>query len=221
MQGPNAAFRTALLAVLRWRYALLCAWLLYWSGRKLVQGSDWPLLNLGVELLFKGRDPRYEGPGWLHVFATEPALHMGPLSLVGAAAFRVLYPGTGAVGAAVFMCALGPLVVLLVERATLRARGLRDALDDPLLALVTLVSGAAFLVAWADVAWAFGRLDEVLVICGGAATLWLLVNDNPLLAGAAVGLSIGAKPWGVFLLPSTVSRSSSRTHRPKESREWQ
>ena len=99
------------------------------------------------------------------------------------------------------MTALGPLVVLLAERAALRARGLRNALDEPRLALVTLLSGAAFLFAWADLTFYWGRLDEVLAICGAAAALWFVVNRNPLLAGAAIGLAIGSKAWGILLLP--------------------
>ena len=162
---------------------------------------DWATLNFGVQLLFKGEDPRADGPGGLHVFATEPRLHVGPLSLVGAAAFRLVFPGSGNVGAALFMTALGPLVVLLAERAALRARGLRNALDEPRLALVTLISGAAFMFAWADLTFYWGRLDEVLAICGAAAALWFVVNRNPLLAGAAIGLAIGSKAWGILLLP--------------------
>lgn len=174
---------------------------MFCAGRELYQGADWPWFNLGTQLLFKGEDPRIDGPGGLHVFATEPRLHMGPLSLVGAAVFRTLYPGDGRIGAALFMCALGPVVILIAERAALRARGLRNALDEPMIALVTLVSGGAFLFAWTEVTWAYGRLDEFMVICGGALALWFAVNRHPLLAGATVGLSIGAKSWGVFLLP--------------------
>ena len=126
---------------------------------------------------------------------------MGPVSLFGAAAFNVLFPGNGRVGAVLFMTALGPLVVLLAERAALRARGLRSALDEPWLALVTLLSGAAFLFAWADLTFFWGRLDEVMAICGAAVALWFVVNRNPLLAGAAIGLAIGSKAWGILLLP--------------------
>ena len=201
MPGPSPPLSPVPLALLRWRYALLLAWLLYCAGRKIDIGVDWATLNLGVQLLFKGEDPRIDGPGGLHVFATDPRLHMGPLSLVAAAAFRLVFPGSGNVGAALFMTSLGPLVVLLAERAALRARGLRTALDEPRLALVTLLSGAAFLFAWADLTFYWGRLDEVMAICGAGAALWFVVNRNPLLAGAAIGLAIGSKAWGILLLP--------------------
>lgn len=195
-----------LLAILRWRYVFLCAWLLYCAGllagRKGGIGADWAQLNFGVHLLFTGEDPRTNGPGGgLHVFATAPTLHMGPLSLVGAAAFTFLFPDSGRVAAALFMIALGPLVLLLVERTAVRARGLRSALDEPRVALVTLLSGAAFLFAWADLGFSWGRLDEVLAISAAAAALWFVVNRNPLLAGTAVGLAIGSKSWGVLVLP--------------------
>lgn len=213
MRSVSERLRPAFFQVLRWRYVLLFAWLLVAAGRKPFEGLDWSWLNYGSELLFGGDfscppdspscapTPIADGPGGLHTFATEPRLHMGPLSLVAAAIVKTVYPGDGRLGAMLFMCTLGPAVIFVVERAAVRARGLRDAMEEPLLALTTLVSGAAFLFMWADVTWSWGRLDEFLVICAAAAAIWLAVNGNPLLAGIAVGLGIGAKSWGVFLIP--------------------
>lgn len=193
--------RPALFQLLRWRYALLWAWVVFAAGRKPFLGIDWDWFKVGTDLLFRGSHPSADGPGGLHVYATEPFLHMGPPSLVAAEAVRGIYPGDGRIGAVLLMCALGPVVVLVAERAAVRARGLRDALDEPLLAVVTLVSGAAFLYFWVEATWAWGRIDEFMAIGGAAAALWFIVHRNPILAGVAVGLSIGAKSWAVFLLP--------------------
>lgn len=187
--------------LLRLRYALLTAWLVIAAARKPFGAIDWGWFIDGTDLLFRGDYANADGPGGLHAYATEPALHMGPLSLLAAGAFRFLYPGDTKIGAAVLLSALGPLVVLVAERAAVRARGLRSALDEPRLAVVTLVSGAAFLYGWADVAWLWGRIDEVMAICGAVAALWFVVNANPLLAGAAIGVALGSKSWALFLLP--------------------
>jgi hypothetical protein len=99
------------------------------------------------------------------------------------------------------MTLAGPPLVWLVERAAIRSRGLRDALEEPMLALVTLVSGAVFLVTWFAAAWYWAHPDEVLAVAASAVVVWAVAARRPLVAGAAAGLAIGAKSWTVVLLP--------------------
>lgn len=201
-----------LLGLLRWRFAVLWVWLIYLVGRRPTdQGIDWDWFTYGVGLLFRGEyqdvptfyppTPDPDGTGGLYTYATEPRLHMGPLSLLAAGALIGLYPGDGLIGAALLMSALGPALVFAAERAAVRVRGLRRALDEPLLMTVTLLSGATFLFFWVDTAWSWGHLDEVLVISAAAGGLWFVGSGIPVGTGVAVGLAIGAKSSGVFLLP--------------------
>lgn len=167
----------------------------------LVQGGDWFYFVYGSDLLV-GRHPQgMRAPGGLHLFANYHELHMGPFSLLVAGAFRVLSPGDGRLLAMAVLCALGPACVYLVERAAVTSRGLRDAFDQPLLPLATLVSGLVFCLAWVEVAGPAAHLDDVLVLAAAAVVVWAVATGRPLVAGAAVGLGVGSKSWAVLLFP--------------------
>jgi hypothetical protein len=208
--------------VLRHRYPILCAWLVFCVGRQVAQGIDWGWFTLGSSLLF-GREPppgfpRYLGPppegaGGLHTYATEPDLHMGPVSLVAAAFFRFLFPHEGRIAAMVAAAALGPLLIFLVERTAVELRGLRDPFERPLLPLTTLIGGGAFLLAWTQAAWTWAHLDEVLVVAAAAVAVWCVATGRAALAGITVGLAIGAKSWAILLLPLLAAFPWQRTLR--------
>jgi hypothetical protein len=120
--------------------------------------------------------------------------------MVVATCFRLLFADSR-FAAALTMAALGPVLVLVAERAAVRARGLREAIDEPLLALVTLVSGAAFLRGWILTSWVFLHIEEGLVIVAAIVAVWCVTARRAVGTAAAVGLSIGAKASGVLLLP--------------------
>jgi hypothetical protein len=194
-------FSRALTTLLRFRHPLLWLWLGFMLARNGPgRGIDWSAFFYGSQLLFGEHADGFTEPGGLHVFANYPWLHMGPVGLLVAAFFRLTF-ADGRFAAMLAMAALGPVLILVVERAAARARGLRDALDEPLLAFVTLVSGAAFLRGWVNASWTYIHLEEGLVIAGTAVTVWCVVTRRATLAGAAVGLSIASKLSGVLLFP--------------------
>jgi hypothetical protein len=164
-------------------------------------GGDWRYFVYGSDLLVGRHGPGAPHPGGLHLFANYPELHMGPLSLLLAGLFRAISPGDGRVAAIAAMCALGPVVVLLVERGAVSARGLRSALDDPLLAVAALAGGVLFCLAWIEVAGPVAHLDDVLVLLAAAVAAWSVATRRPFVAALAIGLAIGSKSWGVLLLP--------------------
>jgi hypothetical protein len=174
--------------LLRWRWLLLLAWAAYlfprgWSPLS----GDWHYFVSGADLL--------TGADGLHVFARHPELHMGPLSLVATWALRL--PGGSGLGPAiVLMWALGLGSLLLLERAAVALRG-----DDPLVRLTTLLGGLLFLKAWLLAGGAIGHIDDVLAMAGTALAVWAVATRRPWLAGAAVGLAVAAKPWGIIVLP--------------------
>jgi len=185
----------------RSRYLVLWAATLYWFVPRIgIRGGDWHFFADANDLLL-GRHPRgFDAPGGLHLFANYPEMHMGPLSVLLAGLFR-LAPGDGSAAAVTIMCALAPVLVLIVERAAVASRSLRSALDHELLPLATLVGGLVFVRAWFDVAGPIAHLDDVMVLTAAAVVVWAVANERPWLAGAAVGLAIGGKSWAVVLLP--------------------
>lgn len=194
-------FLRELKTLLRFRHPFLWLWLGFMLARSGPdRGLDWPFFDAGSRLLFGEHPGRLTDPGGLHVFANYPWLHTGPLGLLVAAFFRVAFPN-GRFAAMLAMAALGPVLIVIIERAAVRVRGLRDAVDEPLLALVTLVSGAAFLRGWVNTSWAYAHIEEGLVIAATAVAVWCVVARRATLAGAAVGLSIASKLSGVLLFP--------------------
>lgn len=194
-------FPGALTTLLRFRHPLLWLWLGFMLARNGPdRGVDWTSLSFGSRLLFGDHPPAYTEPGGLHVYASYPWLHIGPLGLLVTAFFRTVF-SDGRFAAMLVMAALGPALVFVVERAATRARGQATAMDEPLLAVVTLVSGAAFLRGWVNATWVYAHIDESLLIAGTAATVWCVATRRATAAGAAVGLSIASKLSGVLLLP--------------------
>lgn len=185
------------MALLQARHLVLWAYAAYlFADRAFVRAGDWHYFVQASDLLF-GRHARgFTAPGGLHLFASYPELHMGPLSVVIAGLFR-LFPGDGRLAAQVAMCALGPLIVLLLERAAVAVRGGRDHLTS----LTTLLGGLIFLRAWIEVAGPIAHLDDVLVLAAAAVAVHAVATRRPYVAATAVGLAIAGKTWGVLLLP--------------------
>ncbi len=211
--GSSSPLLRALAPALHRRHLVLWLWSAYWfSQRAFVRGGDWHYFRESSDLLF-GRHPRgMTLPGGLHLFANYPEQHMGPLSVVLAGGFRLL-PGDGRVPAGIFMCALGPLAVLLLERAAVAARGLRHAEEDDLLPFASLAGGLVFLRARVDVAGPVAHLDDVIVLAAAAVLVWAAATGRHRLAGAAVGIAIAGKSWGVLLLPLLACFGSGRALR--------
>lgn len=197
--------RSALLRafgpILRRRHLILWAWASYWfAQRAFLSGGDWHYFVEGSKLLVGLNPTGFAEPGGLHLFANYPELHMGPLSIVLAGLFA-LGPGDGRIAAEAGMLALGPVIVLLLERAAVAARGLRSAVDDDLLPFATLTGGLILIRAWVEVAGPVAHLDDVLVIAAATVAVWCGATRHPLLAGAAFGLAVAGKTSGILLLP--------------------
>ncbi len=181
----------------RARHLILWAYVAYlFADRAFLRGGDWHYFVQASDLLV-GRHARgLDAPGGLHLFAAYPELHMGPLSVVLAGLFR-LFPGDGRLAAEVFMCALGPAIVLLLERAAVAVRGAVDRTT----AMTTLAGGLLFLHVWIEAAGPVAHLDDVIVLAAAAVAVFAVATRRPYLAAAAVGLAIAGKTWGVLLLP--------------------
>ena len=196
----------SLTPILRRRHLLLGLWAaLCFLTRGTVNGGDWHYFVSGSDLLFGRHPPGMPAPGGLHLYANYPELQIGPLGLVGAGFFRLIGFGHGHLVAQIVMCALGPLLVLVVERAAVAARGLQSVFDEPLLPLAVLLGGAVFLRSWTDVAGPIAHVDDVLALAAAVVAVWGVANGRPVLTGLAVGVAIAAKPWGILALPLVLA----------------
>jgi hypothetical protein len=189
-------------------YAALACWAVLWFVVLARRGGiDWKFFSTGTSLLFGGHPPVIPGitggagtagpaglpgprpPGGLDIFANYPALQMGPLSYLAAAAIR------NVVAAEVALQATGLLIVYLIDRIATIARPDRDK------PWTLLVGGAVFLVAWSELAAAFAHLDDGLALLLAVLAVHAAVTDHPVMSGVAVGLAAAAKPWALVFLP--------------------
>jgi hypothetical protein len=190
-------------------YAALCAWAALWFVVLARRGGiDWKFFSTGTSLLFGGHPAVIPGitggagtagpaglpgprpPGGLHIFANYPALQMGPLSYLAAAALN-----RNVVAAELFLELAGLLIVYLIDRIAQIARPGHHA-------TWTLLGGAAiFLIAWSELAAAFAHLDDGLALLLAVLAVYAAVTDHPVWSGVAVGLAADAKPWALVFLP--------------------
>jgi hypothetical protein len=64
-----------------------------------------------------------------------------------------------------------------------------------------LAGGAVFVVAWSELAVAFGHLDDGLALLLAVLAVYAAVTGHPVWSGIAVGLAAAAKPWALVFLP--------------------
>jgi hypothetical protein len=190
--------RSALAPFLRWRYVVLWATVVTEFPRRwTLRVGDWHYFVEGSNLL-AGRTAAGAPSGGLHLFAHYHYMHMGPLSLAAVWPLRAI-SGNGLLPALVLMAVLGPVVLLVLERAALAIRS--DPSSTELIQLTTLGGGLLLLHSWGLAAGPIGHLDDVLTMSFCAVAVWGVATRRPLVAGVAIGLAVAAKPWGIALLP--------------------
>lgn len=188
--GIDSARSQLAARVVRWRWGIvpICVALLLPPILTNNQ-SDWHYFVQGSRLLF-GDAP----DGGLHVFARHPELQTGPLSLVVSSAIRELASGNGFVSAALLTMGLGIITLFLVERIAARLR----LGGTPFVAVA--LGAPLFLKEWATLA-SIGHVDDALALAFGTLAVYAVANRWPTVAGCAIGLAVGSKPWAVFFLP--------------------
>lgn len=166
-------------------WAALWAW---WSWRP--SGLSWHHFADGAA--------RLTGGSGLAVFADNPELQVGPLSLVVAALAGE--GDRGRVVAELAMAATGPLLlVLLAPLVTGPHRRLRLAL-----------AAVSLLPAWSVLAVRWGHLDDVLAMLLAVLAVRAVAAGRASLTGVALGVAIAAKPWAVGFLPLVLGLERGR-----------
>ena len=192
-----------------WQLAVLAGWAAVWFVILAQHGGiAWKFFIQGTDLLFTGHDGASVKHAYLHIYATYPQLQIGPVAYLAAGVLRQIGPDFGTVAAEIAMTALGLLVLIMIQRTVLTVRP--ELATDPArrrVRLVMLAAGALFVVAWAELADAYGHLDDSIALTCAVAGVWVWVAgkvSEPVrvaLTGVAIGLAAAAKPWAFVFLP--------------------
>jgi hypothetical protein len=144
-------------------------------------GVDWAYYVRGARGLI--------GESGLSLYAVDPNIQLGPLSLISAAAFDAVPGGDSAAVGIVVTC------VLLVPTLTL-VRRLAIAMND---SRVHPAAIAAIAIGWFALAIIAQPADAVALI--GVLAAMGLVAERPALAGALLAAGALFKPWTLALTP--------------------
>ena len=185
---------------------LLSGWMAIWFAILARHGGiSWVFFVKGSSLTFTGTYNGHNRPGFLHLYANYPGFQIGPLAFGLAQVIRNLVPGQhlgpyqDVVLAQLIMSAMGLLTLVVIKRIALLARpelaGRRD------FRLTFLAGGAVFIVAWMELAVAYGHLDDSLALLLAAVAVLAAIRGHPVLTGLAIGLAADAKPWALIFLP--------------------
>lgn len=164
----------------------LLLWLAAWAwARHDPSGISWHWFADGAGLLTGA------GPGTgLHLYAAHPDLQIGPLALgLAAAAGAVLgpLPGSTLDAVQVLMTAALPVCLLLL-RPLCPGRGGEWRL---------LATGVVLAPTWTVLAVRWAHLDDVVATVLLCLAVRAVRQDRAVLAGVALALAAGAKPWAV------------------------
>jgi hypothetical protein len=97
------------------------------------------------------------------------------------------------------MSAMGLLALVVIRRIALLVRP--ELATRRGFRFTFLAGGALFMVAWMELAVAYGHLDDSLALLLATAAVLAAVQGRPVLTGLAIGLAADAKPWALIFLP--------------------
>lgn len=167
---------------------VVTGWTAWWVARDWsVSGISWHYVADGGRLL--------AGPSGLHVYAHHPELQTGPLSLVVAAALRVLPAATAETVALLAMAAIGPLLLAVLAPLVRGPRPARRLLPAALV----------LAPAWTVLAVRWGHLDDVLAMTAAVGAIRATCARRPLLTGLALAAAVGFKPWALGFVPLALA----------------
>jgi hypothetical protein len=191
-RGSLLARNTELLALACWT----AVWFLILAPRG---GIAWKFFVQGSLLLFTGHDGASAHAAGLHIYANYPQLQIGPVAFGAAQVIRHLGPDQGLVLAQLIMTAMGLSGLCAIRRLTLTVR---PELSGRAATRWTFLSGGAlFVIAWVELAVAYGHLDDAIALLAALLALSAAVARRPVLTGLLVGLAVDAKPWALIFLP--------------------
>lgn len=194
--------RSVLTSPLLW----LSGWTAIWFAILAPAGGiAWIFFVKGSSLLFTGNYNGHNRPGFMHLYQSYPGMQIGPLAFGLAQVLRTLIPGQpvgpdqNVVLAQVVMSAIGLVTLALIGQI---ARTARPQLAGSRGYGWTFgAGGAVFMVAWEELAVAYGHLDDSLALLLATVAVLTAITGRPALTGLAIGLAADAKPWALIFLP--------------------
>ena len=172
---------------------VVALWTAWWTWRA------WPVSGLSWHFFADGSRLLLHGTG-LNLYAEHPELQTGPLSLAVAALLGPL-PANIAKGIALIaMTAVGPLLLVALAPLVPAARRHRRM----------LIAAMVMMPAWTVLSVRWGHLDDVLAMALAILAVRAVCAERPVLAGAALGAAIAAKPWAVGFLPLLLALPRGR-----------
>lgn len=193
---PPPTRRRRMLPAVRPHNIVLGTWALLWFALVAPNGGvSWHFVTAGGQLLVGGAPG-----GGLALYANHPELQMGPISFLAAALLSPLPGPVGEFLAQAVMSALGLYILVLVGR-TAAEHQLGTGTNHRRLQQRVLVSGAAFIPMWTEVAVRFAHLDDVLALFFTTLAVRALVQQRPIATAVLLALAVDSKPWAVNFLP--------------------
>jgi len=181
---------------------VLLGWAAFWfSAMNVNRNPSWHFAVDGGHLLFDGA-PAGHPAGGLDLFANYPKYQSGPLTFVAAIPISWLGGRHGLLAAQLVMMALGLLILLAAERATLR---LRPDIEAGRVRWTVLGAGAALIPMWALTAVWFAHFDDVLALAAASFALWAAAAGRAWLVGSS-----SPAPWTPNRGPPRSCRCCSR-----------
>jgi hypothetical protein len=168
-------------------------------------GISWVFFVKGSSLLFDGNYNGHNRPGFMHLYQNYPGMQIGPLAFALAQVIRNLVPGQpvgpyqDVVLAQVLMSVIGLATLLVIRRIAVTVRPVLTGTRE--FRVSFLAGGAVFMVAWTELAVAYGHLDDALALLLGSVAVLTAITARPVLTGLAIGLAADAKPWALIFLP--------------------
>jgi len=180
-------------AVSRGVWAALIGWTAVWAWlRAQPSGISWHFFPLGAQLMF-------HGPG-LHLYAEHPELQIGPLTFLVTLPLTWLPAGSGLVCGQILMTAVLPLALAVIA----------PLVDPPRRGARILLAGLVLAPTWTVLSVRWGHLDDALALLLLCVAVRAARDDRAVLAGLALALAAGAKPWAVLGLPLLLLLSHRR-----------
>ena len=190
--GAFLARNTEMLALACWT----AVWFLILAP---AGGIAWKFFVQGSLLLFTGHDGASAHPAGLHIYANYPQLQIGPAAFGAAQVIRHLGPDQGLVLAQLIMTAMGLLALYAIRRLAVTVRP--ELSGRAATRWTFLGGGALFVIAWAELAVAYGHLDDAIALLAAVLAVCAAAGRRPVLTGLLVGLGADAKPWALIFLP--------------------
>jgi hypothetical protein len=178
---------------LRWPllviWTAVCSALILRPGRA---GIDSATLDRGARLLTGGRPQ-----GGLHLYAANPSIQIGPLTLGGVRLVELIAGAHAAIAVAILGTALLFPALAVLERSI----HLPSGVERRSIAKLVLVGGLFVVPAWLQSTVSYAHPDDVLVAACAAGALAAVARRRPAVLGLMLAVAIAAKPTAVVLAP--------------------